>query len=289
MKSRKSKLANAAVVYSASLLTIKITIMLLTRSLTVMSETIDVVMDILLIIILKIAIKKSMEPPDIQHTYGHGKYESMGAIVQATVTTIIYCIIMYNAVHAILNDEFDVQPMGFTIYVFIALAISNIIVGVYIIRVGKKEGSDSLKVQGLNYFFDGIRSIIVTISIGLYFSGIKAADAVFALVISVIVIITTLVSCKNAIENLLEKNPLSEEDMREIKTLIGNVREVLGNKDLKAKKVGNIVYVSFTILMDELTPLSDVHEKTEEIERYVQELFPDKHLDLLIHVQDVKR
>lgn len=281
----KDKIANFAVIYTICVLLVKIIVVILSNSLSVISETTDVVIDIVLLVLLKYSLKKSNEPPDARHTYGHGKYETLFSIVQGIIIVIIYTLIINNAVQALIELESpEVGSIPFTTFVFTVLTITNIVIGVYLVLKAKKYASESLKMQGINYFFDGIRSGMVIFALVLYSFGVIFADPLFAIIISITVIFISFYSSRDAYQNLLEKNPLEQEEIIKILQIPGKIEDVDGIQDIRVTRVGDIVFIIATIMMDENVTLKYAHEKTEEVEIFMKNTLPDKKLEIILHV-----
>ncbi|MFX0098705.1 MAG: cation diffusion facilitator family transporter [Candidatus Hodarchaeota archaeon] len=289
MKLRKERIAYFAIIYSLVLLVIKVTITILSKSLTVASETIDVVIDIILILILNYAIKKSKQPPDLEHTFGHGKHESLASIIQCVLIVIIYVLFIYNAIHSIVENIVNVESTLFAFIGFTIFVISNIMMGIYMISRGKKTKSESIIMQGYNYFFDGLRNVIVIVALLLYFFDWKLADPVFAIIISIIVIVVTFITSRNAFENLLERNPRSGEQMIELYKIPYELEDVVGIQEIRVRKVGNTVFITMIINMEDHHSLNYAHEITEGIETKIKQLFPEINFDILIHVHCAKK
>lgn len=288
MDGTKVAAANAALAYSSIVLVTKVLLALFSGSLTVVSETIDVIIDVAMVVVLKVVIHEASKKPDVDHTYGHGKYEGIGSIVQSTIITIVYVMIVYNALHVIVNDELSTVHGGeITITVFGILAIANIIAGGLLVQRARARQLQPIRMQGLNYLFDGIRSIMVIVALLLHASGVHLADPVMAITLSIVVIVATLACNKEPVENLLEKNPLSPSEMKEIYALKIKVPDIHDVKKVRVKRVGETIFIGMTILMDHDVTLKQAHDKTVEIEREVQHtLFPGKLLDVSVHVQD---
>ena len=128
---------------------------------------------------------------------------------------------------------------------------------------------------------------MVIVALLFYLSGFLLADPVMAIVVSIVVIVSSLACNKESIENLLEKNPLSGKEMKDIYHLREHVKDIRDVKKVRVNRVGETVFITMTILMDPDATLKEAHDKTMEIEREMQDtMFPDKRVDVTIHVQD---
>jgi ferrous-iron efflux pump FieF len=281
----KTGATNIAMVYSLIVLAIKVTIVFVSGGLSVVSDSIDAMSDIVLLILLKRIIQKSMEPVDSEHTFGKGKYESLGTIIQFVIITIIYTIIIYSAVETIAKGNAGgVENGGIAAITFIGFAASNIAFGSFLRRKGELLDSDAIRIQGLGYVMDGLRSILVLTATILSIFGVTLADPIFAIGISMFVIYMTLRSCRGALDNLVERNPLAPEELimiyDEVPHVIPDINAVTS---VRVKKVGDVVFITMDILMDEMVSLKHAHEQMEHIEDFIRTIFPDKLIEFSIH------
>ncbi len=281
----KSGAANIALFYSFIVLGIKITIIFVSGGLSVISDSIDAMSDIVLLFLLKRIIAKSSEPVDSEHTFGKGKYESLGAIIQFVVITILYAIIIYSAIEAIATGNAGGVGNGAIAAVtFIGFAASNIMFGTFLRRKGKRLDSDSIKIQGLGYTMDGLRSLIVLTATFLSIAGIKLADPICAIGISIFVIYMTLRSCRGALDNLVERNPLAPEELIMLYDEVPHViPDIMSVTSVRVKKVGDVLFITMDLLMDEMVTLKVAHERMEQIEALIRTLFPDRQIEFSIH------
>ncbi|MBN2150713.1 MAG: cation diffusion facilitator family transporter [Candidatus Lokiarchaeota archaeon] len=281
----KSGAANLAMLYSLVVLVVKIAIIFVSGGLSVVSDSIDAMSDIVLLVLLKRIIQKSTEPVDSEHPYGKGKYESLGAIIQFVVVTVIYAIIVYSAIGAIATGSAGGVGNGaVAAATFVGFAASNILFGTYLRRKGARLDSEAIKIQGLGYSMDGLRSLLVLAATVLSIAGAPLADPIFAICISAFVILMTLRSCRGALDNLVERNPLAPEELIMIYDEVPHViPDIMAVTSVRVKKVGDVVFITMDILMDEAVSLKVAHEKMEQIEGLIRTLFPDRQIEFSIH------
>lgn len=271
--------------YTLTLLAIKLMLAIFTRSLTILADCLDSVSDIIMLLILKRIVVKSSEPVDSEHTYGKGKYEALGGIIQFVIITILYAMVIYDAMQAIFNNQVpQVEDGLLATYMFVGFTSSNLLSGTALQIKGKKIDSISVQMQGFNYFTDGLRNIFVVIALILTVAGFKLADPIFAIGISIFVILVALRSIRASVDNLLERNPLSPEEMLLLYEEVPNViPDIMGVTSIRVGKNGENIFITMDLLMDGNKTLQYCHEKTEEIEAFIRTLFPDKNFEFSLH------
>ncbi|MCK4780528.1 MAG: cation diffusion facilitator family transporter, partial [Candidatus Lokiarchaeota archaeon] len=143
---------------------LKVIGVLITGSLSFLSETVDTLTDVLFVSISLYSIYHSEKPADYEHMYGHSKTDSIGALIQGIILMNIYILLIYNAIQFIVQQRYQITQPGIgLIILFISFSI-NIIFSRILIYQGKSSKSLSLKIQGLNLFQDSMRAILVIFS-----------------------------------------------------------------------------------------------------------------------------
>lgn len=97
----KQSAARLSIIAAAFLITLKTATGLLTGSISVWASLLDSVTDIIASIINYIAVRISARPADEDHTYGHEKAESLGALCQSLAISISGVFIIREAIHRI--------------------------------------------------------------------------------------------------------------------------------------------------------------------------------------------
>ena len=64
---------------------LKIYGVIITGSLSFLSETVDTLVDIIFVSILLYSLSQSQKPADYEHMYGHSKIDPIGALVQGII------------------------------------------------------------------------------------------------------------------------------------------------------------------------------------------------------------
>ncbi|MHA1794292.1 MAG: cation transporter dimerization domain-containing protein [Promethearchaeota archaeon] len=164
--------------------------------------------------------------------------------------------------------------------------LSNIIIRGVSLHKANAVSSVLIRNQGINYLFDGIRSFLVVIALELYKIAIPIADLLMGLLNAGVVIITTFYSCRESINDLLEKNPLTRLEMMELYKIPEQVMNIKAIEDLRIKPLGEKIFVAMVLVIDGSLNVKEAHEKTIEVENLIKSKLPGRKLDIMIHVSD---
>ncbi len=258
---------------------------LLTGSLSFLSETIDTFTDIFFVSLTIYALFQSQKPPDYHHMYGHAKIDSIGAMIQGIVLINIYILLIVNAINSILSQSYYVANADIGFLLIIISFFINILFSRYLILQGKKRESLILKIQGLNLFQDAIRAVIVIINFLLVlFFNFKILDPYFSIALSIWIIISALQLAKEGIKNVIDENPIDVQLIENMKREIMTLDHVISVEDLKIRASGKNLFLELNLSVED--HISVVH--ANEISKLVREMgknyFPLYKAEIIIEM-----
>src|SRR5256885_16457644 len=68
------------------------------NSLALVTDSVHAVLDSIVTAILLVAARWATKPPDREHTYGHGKIETIGSFIGGIAILVIACFFIYEAI-----------------------------------------------------------------------------------------------------------------------------------------------------------------------------------------------
>jgi cation diffusion facilitator family transporter len=277
----KKTVAVASVIAAVFLTTTKLAIGLLTGSLGILAEAAHSALDLAAAIITLFAVRVSDRPADESHLYGHGKVENLSALAETMLLLLTCAWIIYEAIHRLFFVAVDVDP---SLWAFLVMGISIIVDfsrSRALARVAKKYRSQALEADALHFSTDIWSSAVVILGlalvrIGEYRGGDKTifenADAIAALVVSVIVIYVGYRLGRRAIDALLDRAPQGlveqlERAVREI-TVIHRITRT------RVRDVGSRFFVDMNIDVPRHLSFEESHEVTRRAQQAVQGIVP---------------
>src|SRR5512137_2943401 len=78
----KEKTARLSVISNSLLVLMKFIVGFWIGSVSIISEAIHSSMDLIAAVIAFFSVRKSAEPPDAQHEFGHGKFEDISGLIE---------------------------------------------------------------------------------------------------------------------------------------------------------------------------------------------------------------
>ncbi|MFX1470562.1 MAG: cation diffusion facilitator family transporter, partial [Promethearchaeota archaeon] len=190
---------------------------LITGSLSFLSETADTFTDILFVSITLFSLYHSQKPADYEHMYGHTKTDSIGALIQGIILMNIYILLIYNAISALIQKRYQITEPGIGLIILIISFSVNVFFSRILIFQGKRSKSLTLEIQGLNLFQDSMRAVLVFISFILAYFNIFFIDPILSIILSIWIISGAVKLAKDGIKELTDTNPINLliiEDLR---------------------------------------------------------------------------
>ncbi len=135
----------------------KLTVGLLSNSVSILSEAIHSSLDLVAAIIAYFAVRVSGTPADERHPYGHGKTENVSGVIEAILIFIASTWIIIEAVRKLIHPE---KPgvLGLGIIVMGISAVINTLVSRRLYKVAHMTDSVALEADALHLKTDVITS-----------------------------------------------------------------------------------------------------------------------------------
>ncbi|HUL39383.1 MAG TPA: cation diffusion facilitator family transporter, partial [Methanomassiliicoccales archaeon] len=100
---RKQRVAMLSIYSNSALVVLKLVVGITMMSVSVLSEAIHSMIDLVAAVIANYSVRKSSIPPDADHAYGHGKYENYAGVVEAILIFFASLLIIYEAVSRLIS------------------------------------------------------------------------------------------------------------------------------------------------------------------------------------------
>ncbi|MGF1722865.1 CDF family cation-efflux transporter FieF [Vibrio kyushuensis] len=261
------------------LLVVKVAIWWITGSVSLLASVIDSMLDIAASGVNLMVIRYSLQPADKEHTFGHGKAESLAALAQAMFISGSACFLILNGVerffrpHELTSPEYGVYVSFFAMIVTFALVRFQK-------HVVKKTGSQAIAADSLHYQTDLYMNGAIMIALALSWFGVTQADAVFAVAIGIYILYSAYQMVSEAIQTLLDRK-LPDDELSKIRECCLEIEGVLGVHQLRTRMAGPTRFIQLHLELDDNMILIEAHRISDEVEERLMIEFPGA--DVLIH------
>ncbi|PKF80592.1 cation-efflux pump FieF [Vibrio sp. vnigr-6D03] len=282
-KSDYSKLVTTAAWLAAGvatlLLVVKVSAWWVTGSVSLLASLIDSLLDIAASVVNLIVVRYSLQPADKEHSFGHGKAESLAALAQAMFISGSACFLILNGVDRFFRPhELHSPELGVYVSMFAILVTGGLVA--FQKHVVKRTGSQAIAADSLHYQSDLYMNAAIIVALGLSWYGIGQADAVFAIGIGVFILSSAIRMVYTAVQSLLDRQ-LPDDEIEDIHLITCSVKGVLGAHQIRTRMSGPVRFIQLHLELDDHMPLIEAHRISDEVEQKLIERFPEG--DILIH------
>lgn len=252
----------------------------MTGSLSLLADALHSVTDGANNILGLIASKYSAPQPDMEHPYGHHKFEGVGALGIAGFLAIACWQILQGAVERIMqgSEPVDISPVQLWL-LLIVLGI-NIFVAFYERRVGKRVGSPILIADAAHTMSDVWVTITVIGGLIGVWLGYQWLDVVLAFPVALLVFWTGFSVVKTNLPWLVDQMAIAPEKIHAIATAVPGV---INCHQIASRGVlGRQVFIEMHLIVD-APDVETAHRITEAVESQLEERFSP--VRILIHLE----
>jgi cation diffusion facilitator family transporter len=278
---------------------------LFTNSLALITDSTHALLDAVVTAILIIAVRLALKPKDVDHTYGHGKIETIGGLIGGIALFVVAVFFIYEATIRL-----------FTLYTGSALAAGGGVVvtpgtigfaavgytlavdGFRISILGramkkttaKMTGSTTLKADFYHAFADLASTTVALVGLWLVTLGFGYGDSIAAIILGVFL---SYLSVRFAYQNAMElTDVISPRLVRTVQQAADQTEGVLGSDDVKMRRVGSEIFVEATITLPAEISFESAHDISAKVENNIAKSLSESGLhvkprNITVHFEPV--
>jgi len=283
----KQNTARLSVLSNTCLVLMKFVVGFAIGSVSIISEAIHSSMDLIAAVIAFFSVRKSAEPPDADHSFGHGKFEDMSGFIEALLIFVAALLIIYEAVLKLLGlTTIELQPemLIFGIAVMGISALANWYVSHRLFIVAKKAESIALESDAWHLRTDIYTSLgVFTGLVLITLTGNPIFDPLVALCVAVVIMKAAYDLTKRSVSDLIDHS-IPETDEKRIKEIICEHSSVYaGFHDLKTRRSGPEIFIEFHLVVPGDISVTQSHDLTDHLETDLNTEYP--RASITIHVE----
>lgn len=282
--SRLVTMAGLASTATAGILILaKLSAWLLTDSSSMLASLTDSLMDISASVINLLAIRYSLVPADDDHSFGHGKAESLASLAQAAFITGSALVLVMNGFSRLVSPQ-PMEHLGIGLWVTIGALALTLLLVTFQSYVVKRTDSQAIKADRLHYQSDLLLNSGVLVALALSWYGWLWADGLCAILLGIYILRSAMQIGYEATQTLLDRQ-LPDEEREEISRLTTSVSGVHGLHDMRTRQSGQLRFIQLHIELDDELPLRRAHAIADEVEALLLKAFPAS--DVIIHMDPI--
>ncbi len=278
---------NLKVQYFVTALTIvvfllKVVTYILTHSLSVLSDSLESVVNIVATIVGSYSLFVASKPKDKDHPYGHGKAEFVSAAFQGTLIIGIGCLIIYKAIDSFIHPV-SLQNLNNGIWLVVIIAIINLVTALVLNRIGKKNKSLAILASGKLFQIDFFTTAAIAIGfILLLVTGYQKIDTLIALFLGMYVIFDGYKIVRQSLAGIMD-----EADMVLLKEVITEINLSRNAKwidlhNLRVIRYGSLLHIDCHLTVPWYYNVNEAHEAVDDFAVLIQNKFGDS-VEFFVH------
>ena len=240
-----------------------------TGSAAVLSDALESIVNIAAAAFALGGILFAGRPADTGHPYGHGKIEYFSAVFEGGLVTFAAAAIAWYAIEDLLAGP-EVRAIELGLLLTAAAGIANAVLGLYLVRVGRRVDSMALIADGQHVLSDFWTSAGVVGGLVLVrLTGLTWLDPVTALVVAGHLAVVGARLVRQAAGGLLD-----EEDTALLGRLVAaceatRTAGTIRLHRLRARRAGRFTHVDGHLIVPEFWSVERAHEEIESFESRV--------------------
>ncbi len=279
-----------SVVVNSILILGKLVAGLIGRSAAMVADAIHSLSDLLTDLAVLIGMKLASRPEDEDHPYGHGKFETLAAViigfVLLAVGLLIICQAGHTLQHAVMEGLLPERP---TLIAFWAGLFSIVLKeALYQVtaRTARQTQNDALLANAWHHRSDAFSSIGTSIGAGaaaLLGGKWILLDPIAAVIVGGILVKIAWDIMQDSIDKLLEHG-MSPQENAQILDIVHRVPGLSEPHHLRSRRVGAVVVIEMHFCVPPEMTVQESHDITVLVEQRLREAFGQSSI-LTIHVE----
>ena len=231
-----------------------------------------------------LGVRVARKPPDVDHPYGHRKFESMAAAAIAAFLFVVMIEVGRTAWQRFVHGG-GPTVSGLSFVVMIGTMVVNLVVTIYERRAGARLSSEVLIADALHTRSDVLTSLTVILALAGSAIGYPVLDSIAAFVVVGFIGYAALQIVRSTSNILADRVMIPEDDVRAV---VMQVPKVVGCHAIRTRGSADFVFLDLHIWMASDTPLDVAHGISHQVKDRLMARFPEIG-DAIIHIEPPPR
>jgi cation diffusion facilitator family transporter len=275
---RKERAAIWSIVASVAITLGKGAAGLASGSLALISDAAHSLLDVAATTVTWLALRAAHKPADEEHQYGHGKYESLAALIETAFLFVLSGAVAFEGVRRLWAGEADVVFSWAAVGVLCAAIVVDSWRWWSLRRIARETASEALEADALHFSSDLVNSVLVLAALGAAAAGYPQVDSVVAVGVAIFIAIAGFRLAQRTLATLLDTAPkgLAEQ----VRSRAEGVAGVVSVKRVRVRPAGGRAIGEVLVNVSRTLPLERVAAIKQRIAAAVAEDLPDAELTI---------
>ena len=264
------------------------------NSVAMIADAVHSVSDLLTDFVTLWASKVSHKPRDAEHPYGHGKFESLGALVISGLLVATGVGLGWQAwEHAELIWVGKTLGMPTTIALVgavVSIAVKEVIYHMTM-AVGEKYDSKVIKANAWHHRSDAISSVVALVGVVGGMLQVPIVDPIAGMLVSALIVKAAVELGWDSLKDLTDTN-VSPRVIAQVEAILRDMQRggegVVGWHQLRGRRMGPYMILDVHVVVDPQLSVTVSHQIAERVRRRIMERMTAVS-EVLVHVDPADR
>jgi len=259
----------------------KATIGVVAGSLAVIGDAIHSSVDAVYNVLGLVVVRVASRAPDEEHPYGHGKFETLGALGIVVFLSVTCFELTRSAIGRLIHGSQAVRMTDFGLVLLLATLATNVLVAWYENRRGQQLQSELLIADAAHTRTDVFITIGVLIGVLFVRQGYAWVDPVIAIAVALMIVRVAYQILQRVVPVLVDERAIPAPTIRKTAQAVEGVKDAYSIRS----RGGNagVRYAEVTIAVDSTANVAAAHAIADAVEERLK-----KELELeevTVHVE----
>ncbi len=283
LQERQQRAAALSVIVTVSLSAMELSVGFWSGAVSVVANGVQSAIDLMAALTAWFAIRQSAKPPDADHRYGHGKFESLLGAVQALLIWAACGFIVAEAIRKLLKGAGVAYPLA-GIAVMAVSVIVGFAVSQHLFMVARQTDSLALEADAWHLRADALAALMVLIGLAVL-SGTDwhFLDPLLALAVVTLIVKAGFDLLRQATTHLLDTALPPDEEAAIEGVLCAHAPQFINVHRLRTRRAGAKRYIDLHLVVRDDMTVDEAHRLCDAIETGIHKALSDA--DVTIHVE----
>lgn len=258
------------------LFAIKVLAWFLTRSVAILTDTLESTVNVLAAAIGLYSLYLSGQPKDHNHPYGHGKVEFISAGIEGALIFLAGIFIIFEAVDGLMYPK-PIQKLDIGIMLIAFSGLVNYLAGSYAVNMGKRNNSPALVASGKHLKTDTYTTIGIIVGLGIILiTGLEWLDKIVAMIFALLIMSTGVRIIRKSTSGIMD-----ETDQNLVNDIVIFLQENrrpnwIDIHNLRIIQYGSQLHIDCHVTVPWYFNVREAHEEIEILEQRANEAFGNR-------------
>lgn len=255
----------------------------LTGSVGFLSDALESVVNLVAALLAMMMLRWASRPADEQHRFGHEKAEYFSAGFEGGLIVLAALAIVWVAVDRLLHPQ-ALTDVGAGAAVSAAASVVNLVVGLVLVRAGRRDGSIALEADGRHLLSDVWTSVGVIVGVTVAAAaGVHWLDSAVAILVALEIALTGISLVRRSGAGLMDHALVAAEREELERILDFHRRDGVSFRAVRTRQAGRRSFVSLDMVVPATWTVREAHELEDDVECEIEAALP--RAEVTTHVE----